>query len=736
MNFEIRTLRWASILTGLLLIIALSACSDSNAPAEDAAKSTATPTGTAEDTARSATTPTGTAEDAAKSTATPTGTAEDTARSATTPTGTVEDTTKSTPDPDIDLASLDEFINWCVQNRGIELYGSAFGSQLLIGVTLGEVTERLDEVIKTWESRTPPSEVSDLHNATLSTLKTWSDFTKEFIDESPGRKDVRPDQLEEEDQQAYLLGVGLAGFTSNLERVEALRYMPAEVRDRLVAGACVDESLIEELGLVTELTVGESVEATLDNPDEGDEYFFRVKQGERYVIEVVNATLPDLSLSVSGAIDTRGGASGATGFSSSGMGRLGNASGFWLDEGVEQSSTRAVALSSGVGVIEVSGSEAGSYTLTVRADRSPSSVLNVSSAWEDSGVRINWDPVDGADYYIIYHDEGRHTYGDNPDRCFIDVDGRSMYSCNELASNVVETTFVHTTPEGRRGSRGDLYWVAACNSDGCSDTAPKPAIPEGQEPSAIFGSGTTPVATPPQPTPAPSATPARTPTPTPSATPAPQSTPASSSPTDRARFEADTPPGYTAVALSDDGRVWGNPTRYTTDSDHGTVAYMLLGKLTGCNFANLEADRQSTVHIRVEQLGSLSGYESETVCRATSKSWNAWDGLRITHIRFFDESNEGGVREHEVAYSGEPDSPTPTPTPTPSATPAPTPTTMQSATPTETIPAAPANVRYAVEGSAVRVSWDPVEGADYYNLYHDDFFDSNCFLNVDGTPLL
>ena len=75
------------------------------------------------------------------------------------------------------------------------------------------------------------------------------------------------------------------------------------------------------------------------------------------------------------------------------------------------------------------------------------------------------------------------------------------------------------------------------------------------------------------------------------------------------------------------------------------------------------------MHIRVEQLGSLSGYESETVCRVTSNSWDTWDGLRITHIRFFDESNEGGVREHEVAYSGEPDSPTEAQTAAPSVTP-------------------------------------------------------------------
>ena len=55
------------------------------------------------------------------------------------------------------------------------------------------------------------------------------------------------------------------------------------------------------------------------------------------------------------------------------------------------------------------------------------------------------------------------------------------------------------------------------------------------------------------------------------------------------------------------------------------------------------------------------------------------------------------------------------------------------AAPAEAIPTAPANARYAVEGSTIRVSWLPVAGADHYNIYHDDFFDSRCRLNRDGS---
>ena len=42
------------------------------------------------------------------------------------------------------------------------------------------------------------------------------------------------------------------------------------------------------------------------------------------------------------------------------------------------------------------------------------------------------------------------------------------------------------------------------------------------------------------------------------------------------------------------------------------------------------------------------------------------------------------------------------------------------AKPFEDRPSVPANARTVVEGSSIRVSWDPVEGAGYYKIYHDD----------------
>ena len=114
----------------------------------------------------------------------------------------------------------------------------------------------------------------------------------------------------------------------------------------------------------------------------------------------------------------------------------------------------------------------------------------------------------------------------------------------------------------------------------------------------------------------------------------------------RTAFESSNPSGYTQITLDDGGRVWGVPTKYTTDTNTGTVAYMVLGSLKGCAFANAEADGQRIVYVKTQSLGRLSNFESDTVCRKASSQWSSsWSGLRITHIRFFDESSPTNVSE-------------------------------------------------------------------------------------------
>ena len=113
----------------------------------------------------------------------------------------------------------------------------------------------------------------------------------------------------------------------------------------------------------------------------------------------------------------------------------------------------------------------------------------------------------------------------------------------------------------------------------------------------------------------------------------------------RIAFESSTPAGYTHVTLSNEG-VYGIPTKYTTDSDPGTVAYMLLGKVKGCSFATAELTRRSIVYIKTQSLGHLDNFVSETVCGKTSLSWSSsWDGVQITHLRFFDKDSSPNIQE-------------------------------------------------------------------------------------------
>ena len=199
----------------------------------------------------------------------------------------------------------------------------------------------------------------------------------------------------------------------------------------------------------------------------------------------------------------------------------------------------------------------------------------------------------------------------------------------------------------------------------------------------------------PVPTLIPTATPTVTPTPEPTATATPTPTPIS-----RDDFEKSTTVGYTGVDLRVSNSVWGHPERFSSDSSDGTVAYMLLGTIAGCSFANAEADRSSKVYIKTQSLGLLTGYESVSVCRFSSSSWNSWNGVRVTHLRFFDESSPSNVREYvyddatgsyveTTPYMTDPTAvptrePTLTPTATPTATPTPEPTATATPTPIST----------------------------------------------------
>ena len=80
--------------------------------------------------------------------------------------------------------------------------------------------------------------------------------------------------------------------------------------------------------------------------------------------------------------------------------------------------------------------------------------------------------------------------------------------------------------------------------------------------------------------------------------------------------------------------------------------------------------------------------------------------------------------------------PVPTTIPIPTSVPVPTPPPAPTAVPATRTnqPNVPANVRYMYEGATIRLSWDPVSGADYYKVYYDDFHKSGCRLGRNGQP--
>ena len=79
----------------------------------------------------------------------------------------------------------------------------------------------------------------------------------------------------------------------------------------------------------------------------------------------------------------------------------------------------------------------------------PKAPLNVEFSVDLSTRSISWDSVVGAEYYDVYDEESTKS-----DRRLI-------------VSGVTETTFLHTSPLG-----GEIYYyVAACNSGGCSDVS-------------------------------------------------------------------------------------------------------------------------------------------------------------------------------------------------------------------------------------------------------------------------
>ena len=92
---------------------------------------------------------------------------------------------------------------------------------------------------------------------------------------------------------------------------------------------------------------------------------------------------------------------------------------------------------------------------------------NVRATWDATSVILVWDAVPDADYYRIYHDNFHSS------SCDI-WSGRASF-CDELASSVTDTLYVHSSPDLDE----NYYWVVACDNSGCSPIdSNKPVQPD------------------------------------------------------------------------------------------------------------------------------------------------------------------------------------------------------------------------------------------------------------------
>ena len=92
-------------------------------------------------------------------------------------------------------------------------------------------------------------------------------------------------------------------------------------------------------------------------------------------------------------------------------------------------------------------------------DTKPSAPGNFDYRRDGSVMVVSWSAATDADYYKIYYDD---TFGSS---CRLNSSGIPV-GCEELATNVVDITYTHTSPEADE----NYYWVVACNRNGCTDT--------------------------------------------------------------------------------------------------------------------------------------------------------------------------------------------------------------------------------------------------------------------------
>ena len=368
--------------------------------------------------------------------------------------------------------SLDEYAAFCAELEAGET------TEEEGEITYGEFSAALQLYIGLLASVNPPEEVSNWHN----TLLTSQRELKAAIDEYPGSKD---DPIDIE--RFFTL---LVAYHEGLSKTA--RELDPALLDWLIAAGCMDEDVAAASfegwqdggnGAIEreELTVGVGVEGALDETSATDYFIFRAEAGKEYLIEAVWEGISSIRVEISdGSTFSRSRSSSRQPLQVSwtapesgefhlnvtpGGGSEGAKASYTVSvnaQTTESKETSAlistpspIATSTSLPAADPTATPAPTATPTVAAPSRPS---NLHYAIEGSTIRVSWDAVEGADYYNLYY----HNFFDSS--CSLRADGSPGF-CEELATNVVSTTYLHTDP-----SVGEnFYWVVACNQAVCSE---------------------------------------------------------------------------------------------------------------------------------------------------------------------------------------------------------------------------------------------------------------------------
>ena len=325
---------------------------------------------------------------------------------------------------DTSQVSLDEYLAIC----GIPETEVAETEE----IPLKEISDSFRNYTERLESVEPPLEVADWHRAVLPYQKAFRESVDEYLEDPGGQS-----------QDEFLLSMTFSLASRFLPAIDqAILNMDSAVRARMATAGCIDEDTAEAIQMQEEreeIPVEGSVGGTLEEPDRTASLQFQAEEGQKYLIEVTWEGLPEIYLLIKDPPDPV-----VTSFT-------------MLDSRSSPVVHRWTAPNSGTFYVDVNAIEgAGSFTISVVIDTSPDTPAGVSAAWEGSEIKVSWEPAEGAEYYSVY-------YNDRGPGCQLDNDGNPRF-CDELAANVPGTNYVHTSPDPDT----NYYWVAACNSAGCS----------------------------------------------------------------------------------------------------------------------------------------------------------------------------------------------------------------------------------------------------------------------------